>query len=180
MVRDVELVSYLPPFMREYKEPVETLSAENQEFHIIWEAADKVFYNKFISTADAYGISKFESMLGIRPSANESLETRRQRVQSRWLNKIPYTLRVLLQRLGALCVDSGFEVTGNFEEYQIRVETSLELYGQLWELKTMLEDMIPCNMVITVKNEISLHSNVNPNVGIAGVMIPIYSTERGR
>ena len=56
MIRDVDLVSYLPPFMQTYKEPVAALEAENPEFQIIWKATDRVLYNRFISTADEYGI----------------------------------------------------------------------------------------------------------------------------
>ena len=58
MIREVDLVSYLPPFMQTYKEPVAALEAENPEFQIGWKATDKVLKNRFISTADEYGISR--------------------------------------------------------------------------------------------------------------------------
>ena len=35
MIREVDLVSYLPEFMQLYKEPIEILKAENPEFQII-------------------------------------------------------------------------------------------------------------------------------------------------
>lgn len=35
MIREVDLVSYLPPFMQTYKEPVAALEAENPEFQIV-------------------------------------------------------------------------------------------------------------------------------------------------
>lgn len=34
MIREVDLVSYLPPFMQSYKEPVAALEAENPEFSL--------------------------------------------------------------------------------------------------------------------------------------------------
>ena len=45
MIREVDLVSYLPPFMAEYKETNITLTAENPEFILVWEAAEKVLKN---------------------------------------------------------------------------------------------------------------------------------------
>ena len=42
MIREVDLVSYLPPFMAEFKEIMATLEAENPEFVLVWEAADRV------------------------------------------------------------------------------------------------------------------------------------------
>ena len=63
MKREVDLVSYLPPFMQKYREPVAALEAEKPEFDLIWDSMDRIFYNRFISTADEYGISRFERMM---------------------------------------------------------------------------------------------------------------------
>ena len=89
MSREINLVSYLPEFMQQYKEPVATLDAENPEFVLLWKNAEKILYNRFISTADEYGISRFESLLGIYPARTDSIEVRRQRVLLRWYNKLP-------------------------------------------------------------------------------------------
>ena len=42
MIRNVDLVSYLPPIMAEFQEYRATLEAENPEFVIIWNATDQV------------------------------------------------------------------------------------------------------------------------------------------
>ena len=155
MIRDVDLVSYLPPFMQTYKEPVETLEAENPEFQIIWKATDRVLYNRFISTADEYGISRFEKMLGIHPTSEDTIESRRSRVQSKWFNKIPYTMRVLLQKLTVLCGNTDFSLTHDFKVgYTLTLETDLELYGQVEELEYIINSMIPENIVVVSKNSI--------------------------
>lgn len=60
MTREVDLVSYLPPFLAEFKEIAVTLKAENPEFVLVWNAAERVLQNEFIETADEYGISRFE------------------------------------------------------------------------------------------------------------------------
>ena len=155
MIRDVDLVSYLPPFMQTYKEPVAALEAENPEFQIIWKATDRVLYNRFISTADEYGISRFEKMLGIHPISEDTLESRRSRVQSKWFNKIPYTMRVLLQKLTVLCGNTDFSLTHDFKVgYTLTLETDLELYGQVEELEYIINSMIPENIVVVSKNSI--------------------------
>lgn len=104
MIREVDLVSYLPPFMQSYKEPVAALEAENPEFSLMWSATDRCLRNRFISTADEYGISRFEKMLKIYPTADDTLESRRSRVQSKWFNTIPYTWKVLLQLIQSALV----------------------------------------------------------------------------
>lgn len=155
MIREVDLVSYLPPFMQSYKEPVAALEAENPEFSLMWSATDRCLRNRFISTADEYGISRFEKMLKIYPTADDTLESRRSRVQSKWFNTIPYTWRVLLQKLLVLCGDSDFEVTGDFKTgYTLYIDTDLELYGQVEELENIINTMIPENLVVVSKNSI--------------------------
>lgn len=156
MIREVALVDYyLPPFMQTYKEPVATLDAEQPEFQLVWKAADRVLYNHFISTADEYGISRFEKILGIFPSSEDTLESRRARVQFRWFNRIPYTLKSFIAKLVALCGDSDFTITKEYQIYRIEILTHLELLGQVEELEHIIDSMIPCNMIVYSMNEIS-------------------------
>ena len=155
MIREVDLVSYLPPYLQEYnQETVAALKAENPEFRLVWEAANRTLYNEFIATADEYGISRFEKILNILPSKEDTLESRRARVQSRWFTEIPYTMKTLISKLIALCGDTDFEITKDFLYYKITIETNLELFGQVEELEHIIETMIPCNMVVDSVNKI--------------------------
>lgn len=154
MTREVDLVSYLPPFLAEFKEIAVTLEAENPEFVLVWNAAERVLYNEFIETADEYGISRFEKILNILPSKEDTLESRRARVQARWFNTIPYTMKSFLAKLIALCGDSDFTVTKEYEKYKVEILTNLELFGQVEELERIIDSMIPCNMIVISLNEI--------------------------
>lgn len=153
-IREVDLVSYLPPFIADFKEESVTLEAENPEFVLVWKAADRVLYNEFIATADEYGISRFENILGILPSKEDTLESRRSRVQTRWFNTIPYTMKALLSKLIALCGDSDFTVTKRFDYYELEIVTDLEMFGQVEELENIINTMIPCNIIVISKNKI--------------------------
>lgn len=154
MIREVDLVSYLPPFMADFKEISVTLEAENPEFKIVWEAAHRVLYNEFIATADEYGISRFEKILNILPSKEDTLESRRARVQARWFNAIPYTMRAFISKLIALCGENNFTITKEFDFYKLMIETDLELFGQVEELEHIINTMIPCNIVVISENKI--------------------------
>ncbi|MBT9794538.1 DUF2313 domain-containing protein [Clostridium sp. MCC334] len=155
MIRQVDLVSYLPPFMKAYKEPVAALDAENPEFYLMWSAVDRVLRNRFIETADEYGLSRYEKMLGIYPSAEDTLESRRSRVRSKWFNKIPYTMKTLLSKLEVLCGDTDFTLTHNFNVgYTLTIQTALEKFGQVEELESILREMLPENIVVESTNNI--------------------------
>lgn len=168
MIREVDLVSYLPEFMQSYKEPVATLKAENPEFTIVWNGTDRTLYNHFISTADEYGICRFEKILGIYPGETDSLEIRRMRVQNRWFTTTPYTLRVLISKISEL-----FDKAYNFSvslDFKIAYKLALIVFSlddsQIEELKYLLSEMIPLNITSEIIYE-SPHQGV---VYFGGVM----------
>lgn len=154
MIREVNLQSYLPLFMREYQEIAATLNAEDPEFRLVWDAANRVLYNEFIATADEYGISRFEKILGILPYKEDTLESRRSRVFAQWFNEIPYTMKVLIARLITICGDDNFTVEPDFMRYTLIINTELEMFGQVEELERLLDTMIPCNMIVISNNEL--------------------------
>lgn len=155
MIREVELASYLPAFMQKYKEPVAALKAEDPEFALVWTGVDRILYNHFIATADEYGIARFEKLLGICPSREDDLESRRMRVQSRWVNKIPYTIRALAEKIRLLGDGADFRIEADFgQNYGIRIQTMLEMAGQVGELERIVEETVPCNIEIWTANDI--------------------------
>lgn len=180
MIREVDLVSYLPPFIAEYKETNVTLTTENPEFVLVWKAADRALKNEFIATADEYGIGKFEKILHILPSRDDTLESRRSRVQSRWFTSLPYTWRMLIQKLIALCGENDFMITKQFDFYRIDLDVCLELFGQVGELERIIETMLPCNIMVYAVNDILLaYKNDLYIGGVLSTCITIEAVEGG-
>ncbi len=153
-MREIDLVSYLPPFMAEFKEITAALEAENPEFALVWNAADRVLQNGFIETADESGIARFENILKILPSTEDTLESRRARVQSRWFSTVPYTLKAFAAKLAALCGDSDFTITKKYQNYRLEIFTNLEMFGQAEELEEIFNSLLPCNMAVEAVNKI--------------------------
>lgn len=172
---NVDLVGYLPPYLAKYEDISQTLSAEEPEFVLLWNAAEQVLKNEFISTADEYGISRFEKLLGIFPSSEDTLESRRSKVQTRWISTTPYTMRAFLQKLIALCGKSNFRVTKYYMEYLVDVEISVTLYGQVLELEKLIDMMFPCNIVIRTRN--SNEISAGGNVLVGGSVAQTLNTE---
>lgn len=152
MTREVDLVSYLPPFMSEYSEINAALAAENPEFGAVWEAADGVLRNEFISTADEEGIAEFEKMMGLLPLGGDTLEIRRARVMSKWISKLPYTMKMLIENLRILCGGDDFTVKKKFDGYELHITTHLREYSRVRELARLLDEMIPANIGIVSFN----------------------------
>lgn len=161
MVREVDLERYIPPFMQNYTELMETLKAENPEFSFAWNAVDRILYNHFISTADEYGISRFESILGIYPEADDTLEIRRMRVQNRWFTTIPYTIRTLATKIAeVLCGTYNFSIQTDFKNsYELILTVHTINDSQNAELEYVLSIVVPVNVVTNIIYE-SPHKGV--------------------
>ncbi len=152
MTREVDLVSYLPPFLTEYKETNMALAAQNPEFAFIWKAADRILCNEFIASADEDGISRFEKILNICPLPGEALEDRRARVQNRWFNIAPYTIRVLEARLAKIL--GGEHNFSIWQDIERTYELKLTIYSkddcQVEEIKYLLSTIVPANIVVDI------------------------------
>lgn len=179
MIREVVLENYLPDFMKDYVEITETLKAENPEFNIIWEEVDKVLYNHFISEADKYGISRFENILGIYPQTGDTLESRRSRVQNRWFNDMPGTIRAFICKMEILCAGTDFNIDTDFESgYTLIIRACLEEYGKVEELEQIINSMIPCNIVVNLNNSIIFNEPVCENFAAGAVSaIQMFETD---
>lgn len=158
MIREVDLVSYLPQFLEKYKETNLTLTAENPEFVLVWKAADRALKNEFIATADEYGISRFEKMLGIYPMYTDDLETRRMRVKNRWFNATPYTIRTLRMKICELLGgEHHFIISSDFvDKYELFLYVFSLDDSQTEELEYLLSTMVPANIVKNIVYE-SVH-----------------------
>lgn len=169
---EVSLTEYLPEFLSGFSETKAALKAEEPEFELLWDSAERVLKNQFIETADEYGISRFESIMGILPSAEDSLEVRRARVSSKWLSALPYTLKMLVKKLFVLCGGEDFRVIKKYDGYTVRVVTHLKSYGELLGLKELLEEMIPANIVIDSFNSTAIRPEsgaaVYTGIGVFG------------
>lgn len=161
MARDIDLLGYWMPILRQLKEFKEIAKTETPELRYILEAIERTQNNMFIETADEYGIKRFEDMMGIYPEAGASLEARRFNVLVKWNDKVPYTEKELYNRLISICGDNNFSVNPDYKNYFLEVITHLGIEGAFDTISSILQDMIPCNLVLDLKNTLE-EGNTTP------------------
>ena len=156
---NVNLLSYLPQFMQEYREIRRIMESEEPELRLLWELLRKVFNNQFIQYCDEDGIIKFEEMLGLHRYENDTLEIRIFRVLTYWNDQIPYTWRVLVNRMDQLCGTGNYELRPNFNAYELGITTKFDDAKKYDELNNMLKTILPANLgfnsinILTPKTE---------------------------
>lgn len=174
MIRDVNLIEYLPLFIQQFREIRHIMEAENPEFQLVIDESEKIKNNQFIESSDLSGISKFEKLLNILPSPDDTLESRISRIMTRWNDVVPYTYKALVQKLISLCDGLNFTINRNFNEYKMEIITHLELSGQVDELQYLLGYMIPVNLELTSKNDIYCNSEGQSNWAMGMAFCQIF------
>lgn len=120
-----------------------------------------------INTASLYGIKKWEKVLGILPSDNDSLETRRFRVLNIINSKLPYTYRWLRNKLTEIVGnESGYTLNINYRDYIITIVLSgLDIYLML-EIEKQLRHAIPSNMILEIGGPSIASNEIKIGIGV--------------
>lgn len=155
MVREPKLIKYLPQYVQEYEEIEKIMSAETPEIKLTEDETEVTKDAAFILYAGEGGIKHFERLLSITPLSSDTLEARRSRVLTRWNIAIPYTYRELIRRLNQLCGEGNYTLTPNFNEYELEITADLPKSGQVDELKYLLDYMLPANINVITRNEMT-------------------------
>ena len=153
-MKEIDLISWLPKYLQEYREIKEIMSTENPEIEYLYSEINTTMDNQFIHTCNEKGIERFEKLLGIIPNHDDNLPGRISRVLSRWNDSIPYTYKGLIQKLNVICGEDKYFINLKNNEYILELTVSLVFGGQVEELDYMLSYMIPANIVVECKNEV--------------------------
>lgn len=131
----------------------------DEEISKLVKAVKELIDDQFISTATEKGIARRERMLRIIPNVSDTLETRRVRVQSRWFTALPYTERVLYERLT--------EILGGEHFFSLWIEgydLVLTIYAtdevRYEEVRYLLDMMVPVNMAIEIVYETAVEGRL--------------------
>lgn len=168
MAKEVNLLSYWMPILRNLKEFREIAKAEEPEIRALLQAMEQVLANMFIETADEDGIARFEKLLNIYPDKEADLANRRFTILSRWNNIGIYTNKTLYELLVMLCGEGNFKIIDHYKDYALEIITYLNVKDAFETVYSVVSEILPCNLVLELRNMVE--EIVNPNLYIGGVV----------
>lgn len=168
MIREPNIIEHLPLFMQEYREIKEIMTSENPEFKLVIDESEVIKNNQFVVSCDLNGIKRFEKILGINTTEQESFQSRIARVLMRWNDMVPYTFEAFIKKMKTICGED-YTVTEKFKDYTIEIETQLDQYGGVDELEYLLQYIMPSNIEVVSKN--NWHFNVVGKLEIAAGLV---------
>ncbi len=158
MDREINILNYLPEYLKEFREFRELAAAENPELLLVWELLEEVLNDQFVADATENGIKRWETILKIFPKGSDSLDVRKFRILARLNEKLPYTRRTLKSQLDALCGESGYSVELRNDEYTLVVRVALAEKGKFDEVGSLLERTVPANIIIDLSLLYNTHA----------------------
>lgn len=148
MARVVDVINYYPPVFRDYREIMALADTDNIELNLQWQAIENFYNDMFVDSLTDNGCDRWESILGLNSKDTDSLDDRRFRIKAKLNEQLPYTYNVLKKQLTTLCGDDGYSLAINTATYTITVRVDLTEKEQYDSVATLLDKMLPCNMIL--------------------------------
>lgn len=152
MIKDVDLIKYLPLYVANYEEIKTIMETENPYIQKLIDEQQMIFDNQFIESCNETGIKMFEKLLEITPSLSDTLNTRKTIVMDKWQDDIPYTYRVLIERLDFICGSGNYVLTQEFNNYKLSILANLSKLRDLVRLKNLVREVVPSNIEVILTN----------------------------
>ena len=149
-------------------------STQNPELEATCQSIDNLLADQFIETATERGVTRREKLLKITPSKIDSLDDRKLRISLKWNDRLPYTYKVLKDKLDQIFGDN-YQIERFINERILKVKVN----SFNWNIFNLVTDeirkMIPANMIL----ESTIHQKTESSfyVGMAtisGEEITVY------
>ena len=138
----------------------EIIKALQPEFETLGDNIYKVLGSMFLLDLDEDGCTRHETMLGIKPREDDTLEDRRFRILTLYKSDTPYTMISLRRKLEELCGAENVEVVLDEGNYYIEVWIGLASKNQLDAAYSIINKMLPCNIQLNYSLKYNQHSTL--------------------
>lgn len=143
---DKELIDYLPPVVKQIREMQILMGTEQAELEKLKKAATQVLEEGFLFTQGNYGASRWEKILDLHIKGSDSLEVRNYRILEKLNARLPFTIRMLHERIRLMITDGEYQIYLVPDQYFLKVIITGQKLKELQIIRQMVEEMIPLNL----------------------------------
>ena len=156
----MKLIEYMPPYLKNVLEFIKIFDTEDIEIENMRYLIDKVLKEVIVKTATSYGLDRYEKIYGIKNKA-ETIEARRMNILFKINNKVPYTLKWLINTLNESIGKDNYKLIA--KDYELYITINLAYTEAAEMLKSNLIKQIPANIQL----EYELETTLNEYIGWA-------------
>lgn len=108
-------------------------------------AVDRCNDNIFFEDMHEEQCARWEAMLSIMPLDDDTLDERRFRIQTKALERLPYSYRVFIRKLDTL-LEGNYSIAMNETLTYCLIKIGLSSKRMISDVQTMADSMLPLNM----------------------------------
>ena len=158
MDNQVNLINYLPEFLRDIREYKALAAVEDSEINLLLEGVEAAFNDQAVDTATEYGVSRLEKIMNINKKSTD-LDARKSEIKTKLRQQLPYTEYTLRKAFVEMCPPGksrndeeldGVRLEVLQEEYTVKVLISLWNKSKRNVIDAMIRQVCPANMLCLV------------------------------
>ena len=152
MIKDMPVNTghYFPPHINAIEEYKRITAAYDKELRLLWAVLGAQYDNQYFDTMDEEACARWESIIGIPTTGQETLAERRVTIKGRWAGSLPYTTPKFHEVLRAM-LGSHYTLTVSVQDKTLHVGVMLAEMLKTDSVYELMRSMAPADMDVIVE-----------------------------
>lgn len=146
----IDTIRYFPQHVANIEEFKRIAAVYDKKLQVVWDDLSQMQTNKRFDDMDEEECSKWEQMLKIKITGEETLGDRRRNIKGIWTSGLPYTARKFKEVLDAMVGQEYYLLDINKVNKTLKVDLMLDVIMKDTYIYKLMRAMAPADMIVTV------------------------------
>jgi len=146
----IDTIRYFPQHVANIEEFKRIAAVYDKKLQVVWDDLSQMQTNKRFDDMDEEECSKWEQMLKIKITGEETLGDRRRNIKGIWASGLPYTARKFKEVLDAMVGPEYYLLDINQANKTLKVDLMLDVIMKDIYIYNLMRAMAPADMIVTV------------------------------
>ena len=146
----IDTIRYFPQHVANIEEFKRIAAVYDKKLQVVWDDLSQMQTNKRFDDMDEEECSKWEQMLKIKITGEETLGDRRRNIKGIWASGLPYTARKFKEVLDAMVGSEYYLLDINQANKTLKVDLMLDVIMKDTYIYNLMRAMAPADMIVTV------------------------------
>lgn len=146
----IDTIRYFPQHVANIEEFKRIAAVYDKKLQVVWDDLSQMQTNKRFEDMDEEECSKWEQMLKIKITGEETLGDRRRNIKGIWASGLPYTARKFKEVLDAMVGPEYYLLDINQANKTLKVDLMLDVIMKDTYIYNLMRAMAPADMIVTV------------------------------
>lgn len=146
----IDTIRYFPKHIADIEEFKRIARVYDQKLQLVWDQLDQMQTNRRFDEMDEAECNRWEAMLNIKLTGEETLGDRRRNIKGIWTSGLPYTDKKFKEVLDAMIGPEYYLLDINRSKKTLKVDLMLDAIMQDKYIYNLMRAMAPADMIVTV------------------------------